>query len=66
MNAKQRLALFYLANDVVQNCKRKNARVFQDTFKKHMNEAVKYVRLDMLSLYLNFSKFIIISLSSFL
>ncbi len=44
MNAKQRLALFYLANDVVQNCKRKNARIFQDTFKKHMNEAVKYVR----------------------
>lgn len=29
---------------MVQNCKRKNARVFQDAFKKHFPEAVKYVR----------------------
>jgi hypothetical protein len=48
INAKQRLALFYLANDVIQNCKRKNARIFQETFKKLLNEAVKLVRNDSL------------------
>ena len=46
MTAKQRLALFYLANDVVQTCKRKNARIFQDTFRRHMTEAVQWVRDD--------------------
>ena len=46
MLSKQRLALFYLANDVIQNCKRKNAKVFQDTFKKFLVEAVTLVRND--------------------
>ena len=38
--------MFYLANDVIQNCKRKNAKVFQDTFKKCLVEAVSLVRND--------------------
>ncbi len=42
-NAKQRLALFYLANDVIQTCKRKNARIFQDTFRRSLTEAVAMV-----------------------
>ena len=46
MIGKQRLALFYLANDVIQNCKRKNARVFQDTFRHCLVEAVGLVRND--------------------
>ena len=45
-SSKQRLALFYLANDVIQNCRRKNAKVFQDTFKKCLVEAVTLVRND--------------------
>jgi hypothetical protein len=32
-NPKAALTLFYLANDVIQNCKRKNAKIFQDSFK---------------------------------
>lgn len=44
--SKQKLALFYLANDVIQNCKRKNAKVYQDTFKKCLNEAIRLVRVD--------------------
>jgi hypothetical protein len=40
LNSKKRLALFYLANDVIQNCKRKNAKIFQDTFKQHLYEAI--------------------------
>ncbi len=43
-DVKQKLALFYLANDVIQNCRRKNAKVYQDTFKKHLEEAVKLVK----------------------
>ena len=44
MNSKQRLALFYLANDVIQNCKRKNAKQYQDTFKECLSDAVALVR----------------------
>lgn len=33
---------------MIQNCKRKNARIFQETFKKLLNEAVKLVRNDSL------------------
>lgn len=43
-NGKHRLALFYLANDVIQNCKRKNAKIFQDTFKKMLCEAIVLAR----------------------
>lgn len=45
-SGKQRLALFYLANDVIQNCKRKNAKIFQDTFKSCLVKAVHLVRND--------------------
>lgn len=44
LSSKQRLALFYLANDVIQNCKRKNAKIYQDTFKKVLTEAIRFVR----------------------
>jgi hypothetical protein len=40
------LALFYLANDVIQNCKRKNARIFQDTFRQHLLAAIEFVKTD--------------------
>ncbi|XP_074651428.1 uncharacterized protein LOC141906116 isoform X2 [Tubulanus polymorphus] len=45
-NAKpaQRLTLFYLCNDVVQNCKRKNAVIFQTLFKTVLKDAVLLVR----------------------
>ena len=42
------MALFYLANDVIQTCKRKNARIFQETFKKYLLEAITLVRNDSL------------------
>ena len=35
-----------MANDVIQNCKRKNAKIFQDTFKKCLVEAVHLVKND--------------------
>ena len=38
------LSLFYLANDVIQNCKRKNAKIFQEAFKKHMIDAVTIIQ----------------------
>lgn len=44
LSSKQRLALFYLANDVIQNCKRKNAKIFQESFKKHLKLAVHVMR----------------------
>ncbi|XP_075763523.1 regulation of nuclear pre-mRNA domain-containing protein 2 isoform X2 [Pelodiscus sinensis] len=39
-----RLNLFYLANDVIQNCKRKNAIVFRDTFAEVLPEAAALVK----------------------
>ncbi|KAM8921664.1 regulation of nuclear pre-mRNA domain-containing protein 2 isoform 2-T2 [Pelodytes ibericus] len=39
-----RLNLFYLANDVIQNCKRKNAIVYRDTFSEVMPEAASLVK----------------------
>uniref|UniRef100_A0A8C2TTR2 Regulation of nuclear pre-mRNA domain-containing protein 2 n=1 Tax=Coturnix japonica TaxID=93934 RepID=A0A8C2TTR2_COTJA len=39
-----RLNLFYLANDVIQNCKRKNAIVFRDTFAEVLPEAASLVK----------------------
>jgi hypothetical protein len=40
------LSLFYLANDVIQNCKRKNAKIFQEAFKQHIIDALVYVQND--------------------
>lgn len=42
------MALFYLANDVIQTCKRKNARIFQETFRRLLTEAIPHVRVDSL------------------
>ncbi|XP_051992057.1 regulation of nuclear pre-mRNA domain-containing protein 2-like isoform X2 [Xyrauchen texanus] len=41
--ASHRLNLFYLANDVIQNCKRKNAIVYRTTFTDVLLEAIKLV-----------------------
>ncbi|XP_076611302.1 regulation of nuclear pre-mRNA domain-containing protein 2a [Chaetodon auriga] len=38
-NASHRLNLFYLANDVIQNCKRKNAIVYRTAFAEVLPEA---------------------------
>lgn len=43
-SSRQRLTLVYLANDVIQNCKRKNAKIYQDSFKTILNEAVASCR----------------------
>lgn len=42
--SRQRLTLVYLANDVIQNCKRKNAKIYQDSFKTVLNDAVASCR----------------------
>ncbi|XP_069796575.1 LOW QUALITY PROTEIN: regulation of nuclear pre-mRNA domain-containing protein 2-like [Narcine bancroftii] len=39
-----RLNLFYVANDVIQNCKRKNAIIFRDAFSEVLLEAGTLVR----------------------
>ncbi|XP_038643209.1 regulation of nuclear pre-mRNA domain-containing protein 2-like isoform X2 [Scyliorhinus canicula] len=39
-----RLNLFYVANDVIQNCKRKNAIIFRDAFSEVLVEAGALVR----------------------
>lgn len=39
-----RLTLIYLANDIVQNAKRKNAPAFIDDFKNILKETVPYLR----------------------
>lgn len=39
-----RLNLFYLANDVIQNCKRKNAVVFRSAFGDVLSNAAQFVR----------------------
>lgn len=39
-----RLNLFYLANDVIQNCKRKNAIVYRSTFAEVLPEAALLVK----------------------
>uniref|UniRef100_A0A8C5QVZ8 Regulation of nuclear pre-mRNA domain-containing protein 2 n=1 Tax=Leptobrachium leishanense TaxID=445787 RepID=A0A8C5QVZ8_9ANUR len=39
-----RLNLFYLANDVLQNCKRKSALIYRDTFSDVLAEASSLVR----------------------
>ncbi|XP_064620326.1 regulation of nuclear pre-mRNA domain-containing protein 2-like isoform X2 [Lineus longissimus] len=42
--ANHRLTLFYLCNDVVQNCKRKNAKEYIGLFKEVLTDAVPLVR----------------------
>uniref|UniRef100_A0A8C1GJF9 Regulation of nuclear pre-mRNA domain-containing protein 2 n=1 Tax=Cyprinus carpio TaxID=7962 RepID=A0A8C1GJF9_CYPCA len=42
-DAPHRLNLFYLANDVIQNCKRKNAIVYRTTFTDVLPEAMKLI-----------------------
>ncbi|XP_069505828.1 regulation of nuclear pre-mRNA domain-containing protein 2 [Ambystoma mexicanum] len=39
-----RLNLFYLANDVIQNCKRKNAIVYRESFAEVLTEAAALVK----------------------
>ncbi|KAG8449861.1 hypothetical protein GDO86_016510 [Hymenochirus boettgeri] len=39
-----RLNLFYLANDVIQNCKRKNAIIYREAFAEVLPEAASLVR----------------------
>ncbi|XP_029307924.1 regulation of nuclear pre-mRNA domain-containing protein 2 [Cottoperca gobio] len=39
-----RLNLFYLANDVIQNCKRKNAIVFRSSFAEVLPNAAQFIR----------------------
>lgn len=39
-----RLNLFYLANDVIQNCKRKNAIVFRSAFADVLPNAAQLIR----------------------
>ncbi|KAK7124457.1 hypothetical protein R3I94_018732 [Phoxinus phoxinus] len=42
-DAAHRLNLFYLANDVIQNCKRKNAIVYRTTFTDMLPEAMNLI-----------------------
>ncbi|XP_067666545.1 regulation of nuclear pre-mRNA domain-containing protein 2-like isoform X2 [Haliotis asinina] len=42
--AAHRLTLFYLCNDVVQNCKRKNAIVYRESFKDVIRAAAIFAR----------------------
>ncbi|CAD5125642.1 DgyrCDS13844 [Dimorphilus gyrociliatus] len=39
-----RVTLFNLCNDVVQNCKRKHAPMYQDSFKRVLTDAAEYVK----------------------
>ncbi|KAM4013441.1 regulation of nuclear pre-mRNA domain-containing protein 2 isoform 1-T1 [Anomaloglossus baeobatrachus] len=39
-----RLNLFYLANDIIQNCKRRNAIIYRDTFADVLPEAASLVK----------------------
>ncbi|KAM4630222.1 regulation of nuclear pre-mRNA domain-containing protein 2a isoform 1-T2 [Polymixia lowei] len=45
-DAAHRLNLFYLANDVIQNCKRKNAIVYRTAFAEVLSEAFLLVNSD--------------------
>ncbi|KAK3525048.1 hypothetical protein QTP86_014159 [Hemibagrus guttatus] len=42
-DSSHRLNLFYLANDVIQNCKRRNAIVYRTTFTDVLPEAIKLI-----------------------
>ncbi|XP_016342577.1 regulation of nuclear pre-mRNA domain-containing protein 2-like [Sinocyclocheilus anshuiensis] len=43
-DASHRLNLFYLANDVIQNCKRKNAIIYRTTFAEVLPDAALLVK----------------------
>lgn len=43
-NSSQRLNLFYVANDVIQNCKRKNAIVYRTAFAEVLPDACALVK----------------------
>lgn len=43
-NADRRLLLFYLANDVLQNGKRKGADVFMELFRDPLKESMHLIR----------------------
>ncbi|KAJ8383771.1 hypothetical protein AAFF_G00214580 [Aldrovandia affinis] len=43
-DAPHRLNLFYLANDVIQNCKRKNAIIYRNSFAEVLPEAALLVK----------------------
>uniref|UniRef100_H3DJJ5 Regulation of nuclear pre-mRNA domain-containing protein 2 n=1 Tax=Tetraodon nigroviridis TaxID=99883 RepID=H3DJJ5_TETNG len=45
-NSAHRLNLFYVANDVIQNCKRKNAIVYRTAFAEVLPDACMLVNLD--------------------
>ncbi|XP_070778264.1 regulation of nuclear pre-mRNA domain-containing protein 2a [Enoplosus armatus] len=45
-DAPQRLNLFYLANDVIQNCKRKNAIVYRTAFAEVLRDALLLVNFE--------------------
>jgi len=42
-NQNHRLTLFYLCNDIVQKCERKNAHKYKESFKKVIPEAIVYI-----------------------
>ncbi|CAF97866.1 unnamed protein product, partial [Tetraodon nigroviridis] len=43
-DSNHRLNLFYLANDVIQNCKRKNAIIFRSAFADVLPNAAQFIR----------------------
>lgn len=43
-DASHRLNLFYLANDVIQNCKRKNAIVYRTAFAEVLRDTFALVK----------------------
>lgn len=43
-NSSHRLNLFYVANDVIQNCKRKNAIVYRIAFAEVLPDACTLVK----------------------
>ncbi|KAM9340238.1 regulation of nuclear pre-mRNA domain-containing protein 2a [Symphorus nematophorus] len=45
-DASHRLNLFYLANDVIQNCKRKNAMVYRTAFAEVLRDAFLLINLE--------------------
>jgi len=44
-DASHRLNLFYVANDVIQNCKRKNAIIYRTSFADVLPDAALLVKL---------------------
>jgi len=44
VHPSHRLTLLYLCNDVIQNCKKKKAFIYNATFKEHLPEAAALVR----------------------